>query len=372
MWSWQCLLMASQFEGGASRDWMERIGENTELSCPNFNVAVNNSNTLTLKRRLMTAPYLFNSKDFRVQTSGLNLIRDIQKTLAYAIEQLKISNIQDTYCLALPKDISENCEVTRPQNVDGCYLRAGIDKSKTLDTMNDEIEGSILSRALQIIFGEDAERINYDVSDFQYFVENGVVSNSAQLSDIVLSSDIFFPTIRFPRVQEYMHDAVMKEVNVESFTTRPTVLATLQGVTYATQSTDCSNYFNLHNKSQYDFYHLKDVEHSLLGSPRELLMQLFPTFANMNSFDTEQAVFLAFKIFLIEIYNSRFFSSENYHVTWQFNAKTTRSAFDIYVKNLYEFQQFMKEKQFDCGEANWDTESVTNTITDACRNVSTT
>ena len=146
MWSWQCLLMASQFEGGASRDWMERIGENTELSCPNFNVAVNNSNTLTLKRRLMTAPYLFNSRDFRVQTSGLNLIRDIQKTLAYAIEQLKISNIQDTYCLALPKDISENCEVTRPQNVDGCYLRAGIDKSKTLDTMNDEIEGSILSR----------------------------------------------------------------------------------------------------------------------------------------------------------------------------------------------------------------------------------
>ena len=152
----------------------------------------------------------------------------------------------------------------------------------------------------------------------------------------------------------------MKEVNVESFTTRPTVLTTLQGVTYATQSTDCSNYFNFYNKSQYDFYHLKDVEHSLLGSPRELLLQLFPTFANMNSFDTEQAVFLAFKIFLIEIYNSRFFSSENYHVTWQFNAKTTRSAFDIYVKNLYEFQQFMKEKQFDCGEANWDTESVTN------------
>ena len=182
-----------------------------------------------------------------------------------------------------------------------------------------------------------------------------MVSNSAQLTDIVLSSDIFFPTIRFPRVQQYMHDAVVKEVNVESFSTRPIELKTLQGNIYATKSTDCSRYFNILNNSQYDFYHLANTEHSLLGSSRDLLLQIFPTLANLNSYDTEQAVFLAFKIFLIEIYNSRFFSAENYHITWQFNAKTTRSAFDIYVRNLFEFQQFMKDKQFDCGEANWDT-----------------
>ena len=371
LWTWQCILLARPIDGGAPINWDARIGEFAEIQCDNYNIQEETTSTLTLKHRLMTAKYLFNTKEMTSQNIGHDLLKDIQRTLWYAIDLLKIANTPDVYCVAIPNDaierqeIDQTCRFSQPQiSTEDCLLRGGRDLQRSLAEVDSTIVGNNLYgiALVKILGSEDNTLTTFASSNFEFYVENGVVNNRIDLEEIVSSNTVFFPSLRFPHVEQFLNEPLPPVVTLDTLDMDDDFLAyssTELGI-YASENSFCEEFYNDVETNLHRLYELKEYEHSFLGDVSEILASVQPEYEQLISLQNEQALRIVLKIFQNEVYNSRFFSKENLHISWELISNQRREEFASNIQNIFEFTQFMKTKSFECGDSVWDTETLTN------------
>ena len=363
-WYWQCVIASGASEGGVFNNWKVLLGETSELSCPNYDVSVNINEKMTVKRRLQTAPYLFNTRDSNHEVTGLQLFNDIQDTLSYVIDELKLTNAPDHFCIAYSNNNDFECSKFHPQNENGCWSHAGRDTSQKLSESNAILmQNTVFRQSMDVILG-NVEAMSLATADLKYLQNNGVISQGIDLKSMVSGNTIFFPSIRFLLAEAYVEQfdtniENFNEVLLQDFTESSNEILTNAGVLYATKNNLCQNLF-LNAESSYE---LKSFEHSVLSSKSgKLIGSIVPNFEFLISLTTAQALYLAVRLFLQEIANSRFFALENLHVTWNFDTRQNKNDVKTIIDNAFEFNEFMKTKRFPCGDSSWNPDTTTNDL----------
>lgn len=343
-WFWQCVVITPSAEGGAPKDWFQRLTNpeysllGADLPCDVYKTDVNNLlDTITVKELLQKSGNVF-------MTSEANVEIDLSKTaedLADAV-QFVVSNGLNFLGLTQSPKINcinklQECQEFYLFHSDYCWTK--FCSNNQCDNMGFNATYNLYNEVFDLVFGLK-DMIKIQTTNLETLRDDDHIQFKIELNDNVNKNADFVPYISFPKVETFL-DNLLRDGFTEQYTVNEETFTT-----YASKSED-------------------DTCPIQLNVPEfELLHDNHEGFTDYKYVSYQRAKYEMVKYFSREVYSKDVLpSNENLHITFlpmeklfeiesYSHVELEQDYQENYLHRAFEYNQFMRAKTYACGDNN--------------------
>jgi hypothetical protein len=348
-WLWQCVVVATDTEGGAPRAWFSMLvdpGASEYPECRNFkdfkdfkdtSAPTASTDKETVKRKLQRSRDIFKLAE---TVNGVlfsdQLLDDINHVLVMGVDALHISVLADTFCLYTNVTSHSECPEKQAfflhRDRDRCWTKSGRDLGNLIESGGSKPPWfNLLEETREVLLGGDFERQEMDLDTLRAANAIEVTEDVDYLLGTALN---YIPRLTFPHARDWLAGNELDEASYDRLSTDD----------YAVE-TPPSNSFNCIERDGMHTWHLKQDEFKV-----RKVGELVPeTIAYLTP---HLATVLLLRYFTRNIYSTQFFRSGSMipHAlsSARMYSSLNESNWKAHLEEAKTYDDFMRSKKFEC------------------------
>ena len=355
-WIWQCVVIAKESEGGASRMWFNMLVDHTVSENPTCsNYMIEKTGMATVREKLQYSAEIFKlAETVDGEMFAKQILNDINLVLNQGVDALHIPALADIFCLLLKTKEDASCQY---ENINFLYEHSGdcwkkngrslqnrINEQayKSLQDATNLVWINVVQESRKEILGDNFELYeNFMNANLKMFVDEKVIDIIDDVSDQVNLAQNHIPRLKFVKAEEFItaHQGNILKSYDSSNLLPPTDLSN-----YAIKAPDGTSA----GIEGYTAYSLREQEFRV-ARPIEILPQHLRA---INYLTPHLAKFLLVKFFLQHIYSTQSFilGSMVPDATTSARMYTTfnREKWSNMFEEARSYDDFMHSKKFEC------------------------